>query len=293
MSDCTIIIPCYNEAARLDLQGFVELASRSEHRVLFVNDGSTDRTAEVLEDLVTVNPHQLAALHLPSNQGKGEAIRQGMLRGLADHPTYIGYWDADLATPLSAIDEFIGYLETNPAVDMLLGSRVRMMGHRIERQWARHAFGRLFAIAAATTLRLPIYDTQCGAKLLRAGESTRQLFERPFLTRWLFDVELLARYDSWVRDMSEYDDRVRREVELSRRIHEFPLSDWRDVAGSKVKPLDLPRALWQLRAIRRAYPSLSRPAAGRLPSRPETPASLRSRGNTNDSRADVPEPRSC
>ncbi len=133
------------------------------------------------------------------------------------------------------------YLRARPAVEMLLGARVQLLGRKIARRPLRHYLGRIFATAASCVLRLPVYDTQCGAKLFRASAEMRPVFENPFLTRWLFDVELLARMI-----VAGADD----------RIHEFPLSQWQDVAGSKVKAKDFFHAAWQLGRIYREYPEL-------------------------------------
>jgi len=245
MPDCIVIIPCFNEAQRLDVQTFVEYALHGDCALLFVNDGSTDTTGEVLDDLCAVNPANLAVIHLAHNRGKAEAVRQGLLTAFRRQPTFVGYWDADLATPLAAIAEFRDYLRAHPAVEILLGARVRLLGRSIERRASRHCAGRAFATAASWVLNLPVYDTQCGAKLLRNSERTRSLFAEPFGSRWIFDVELLARYLTSAADQSSAD-----------LIHELPLQSWHDIAGSKVRPRDFLRAAIELTHIARRYPSL-------------------------------------
>jgi putative flippase GtrA len=153
---------------------------------------------------------------------------------------YVGYWDADLATPLAAVPEFVRVLSENPGVDIVLGARVLLLGRRIDRKPLRHYLGRVFATAASLTLRLPVYDTQCGAKLLRAGPSTRALFEQPFGSRWIFDVEMLARYLSHGGTIDG--------------LYEQTISRWADIGGSKVKPIDFLRAFREMIAIYRNYP---------------------------------------
>src|SRR4051794_39855798 len=104
MPRATIVVPCYNEARRLDVHAFRTFARDDRApRFLFVNDGSRDATLEILGDLRGTDPARFDVLNLTRNAGKAEAVRRGLVRALADGPDYVGYWDADLATPLEAI----------------------------------------------------------------------------------------------------------------------------------------------------------------------------------------------
>jgi hypothetical protein len=169
-----------------------------------------------------------------------------MLQAFAENPTYVGYWDADLATPLNAIQTFCDLLDSRPDLEIVFGARVRLMGRMIERSPLRHYLGRVFATAASLTLGLSVYDTQCGAKLFRASPMIRSLFQQPFMTRWLLDIEILARLIQQTRR----DTGLRRVEEV---LYEFPLCEWRDAAGSKVKARDFPKALFELALIYRSY----------------------------------------
>jgi dolichyl-phosphate beta-glucosyltransferase len=263
MPECTIVIPCFNEAQRLNVRAFVEHSVRGDCDLLFVNDGSTDETGGLLDELCEVNSANLSVLHLAQNCGKAEAVRRGVLTALERRPAYVGYWDADLATPLDAIAEFRGYLSTHQQVEVLLAARVRLLGRRVERRAIRHFAGRIFAAAASRVLKLPVYDTQCGAKLFRSTDRTRALFTEPFRSRWIFDVELLARFVAAATAAGQSP------AEL---IHELPLQSWHDVAGSKLRASDFLRAGVQLADIAWHYRlKRQRPAAPAFESGPPAP----------------------
>jgi dolichyl-phosphate beta-glucosyltransferase len=268
MGRMIIVVPCYNEAARLDVLAFQAFAvSDPEVRFLFVNDGSTDATAGVLDALRLVNPCSFGVLHLAENCDKAEAVRRGVLTALEENADYIGYWDADLATPLRVIPTFRTVLDEHADIEIVIGSRVRLLGRRVERRAARHYLGRVFATAASLVLGVAVYDTQCGAKLFRASDAVRLAFQRPFRSRWIFDVELFARLIA--------SSRQRQFPELTRAVYELPLTEWCDVGGSKVQATDFIRAGLDLLAIYRAElrPSVRESIEVR-PS--ETPAALES-----------------
>lgn len=247
MSDTIIVVPCYNEAERLDLPAFRQfVAAGYPQRFLFVNDGSTDATADVLRSFCGENAGRFELLDLARNRGKAEAVRRGMLHAIDQGAQRVGFWDADLATPLEAIPEFCRLFDADPELRMVLGSRVRLLGRRIERRALRHYLGRAFATAASLVLGLSVYDTQCGAKLFRVDSVLRASLAEPFRSRWIFDVELLARLVQRVAVAGRQD--------VERAIRELPLEHWRDVAGSKLKARDFLRALIDLLIIARAYP---------------------------------------
>lgn len=240
-----LVVPCHDEAARLDDAAFERFAaSHRDVGLLFVDDGSRDRTGERLEALAKILP-DARVLTLPHNRGKAEAVRAGMLEALAGPARFVGYWDADLATPLAAALELRALLEADAGLLAVYAARVQMFGREIERSALRHYAGRVYATLASRALRLPIYDTQCGAKLFRAVEPVREVFAEPFLTTWTFDVEILARL---LRARA-----TRGEQGLAGAVVEHPLQVWRDVPGSKVRPIDGLRALRELYLIRRRY----------------------------------------
>lgn len=187
----SLTVPCYNEAARLDAGAFVAALTRHPFlSFLFVDDGSRDDTRRVLADLCARGGERARVLALDANVGKAEAVRRGILHAVQGNPQLFGYWDADLATPLEAIPDFLALLGKRPEIDIVLGARVQLLGRQIRRRSNRHYSGRMFATGASLVLGLPVYDTQCGAKIFRACDHTRVAFLRPFRTRWVFDVEI-------------------------------------------------------------------------------------------------------
>jgi dolichyl-phosphate beta-glucosyltransferase len=243
---CVVVVPCYNEAARLQPRLFSEfLAKDQQVDFLFVNDGSRDATLSVLETLRTKHPDRIHLLDKQPNGGKAEAVRSGMLAAIAlERVAVTGFWDADLATPLDVIPHLLARLLKNPELQMIFGSRVRLLGHAIHRRAIRHYLGRIFATAVSIILELPIYDTQCGAKLFRVTPEFEAILASPFQSRWIFDVEIIARFMAIHNKDASFAERA---------IYENPLPRWEDVAGSKVKPLDFFTALYELMKIRRTF----------------------------------------
>ena len=242
---CLIVVPCYNEGSRLKSRIFLDyLRDHDDSDFLFVNDGSRDNTLNLLEDLKGAAPERIGVLDLKQNGGKAEAVRLGMLAAIQDGNGIVGFWDADLATPLATIPCFLQQLAANQHLDMIFGSRVRLLGHDIRRRAVRHYLGRVFASVVSVVLRLPVYDTQCGAKLFRVTSRLSQVLNEKFLSRWIFDVEILARFIALDKGDVSY---------LRQSVYEYPLSSWEDVAGSKVGAADFLKALFDIVRIYRKY----------------------------------------
>jgi dolichyl-phosphate beta-glucosyltransferase len=238
-----IVVPCYNEADRLDRNAFADFAGKNpDTTFLFVNDGSSDTTVSVLRSMIADAGDRMQLLDLAQNRGKAEAVRAGVLQAATQlSEGYIGYWDADLATPLNTIQDFVALAGSEPSRRFIIGSRVRRMGAKIERKWFRHYFGRVFATVASNILDLPVYDTQCGAKLIERNLAA-EIFTQPFISPWLFDLELIARIIATLG-----------RPEADRAIYEHPLSSWRDIGNSKIAPFYLPKIPYELFRIHRAY----------------------------------------
>jgi hypothetical protein len=172
--------------------------------------------------------------------GKAEAVRRGFLKAIdmtSKSFENIGYWDADLATPLDAITQMTKRLKS-PETLIVFGARVKLLNHRIKRKAVRHYLGRLYATFASLVLNLQIYDTQCGAKIFKNIPKLKVIFNRPFLVTWTFDVDILAKFIILSKSIGEWT------VEDS--LVEYPLEKWDDIPGSKLKIRDFLRAPFEL-----------------------------------------------
>ncbi len=236
MQSLTIIIPCYNEAGRLNAPAFIEFSRLHAHvHFIFVNDGSTDRTQSLLEN-INAGISNASVLHLPNNTGKAEAVRQGLLAGLKNKTDYIGYLDADLSVSLENFAELVNEAELKN-LDVVIGSRIKKIDTRIERSFFRHITGRALATIIDASFHLGVYDTQCGAKAFRPA-LIQPVVQENFFTRWFFDVEILLRIR---KNHKEY------------KAMEIPLKQWVNMQGSKLGIWSFPAVMKDIFLLMRKY----------------------------------------
>lgn len=224
MQKIILVIPCFNEERRLQKDEFLSLIQKPDLHLLFVNDGSTDNTEQCLLAIQDQAKEKIELLSLERNQGKAEAVRRGLIYAIEKKADIVGYIDADFAVPVREVLRLIKEIKQRQ-VAVVIASRVKLLGRRIDRNVIRHYLGRAFATFSSFALRLPIYDTQCGGKLFRNTEILLSAVESPFFSRWAFDVELIGRLligTESVAPLSEKD------------FLEVPLEEWRDVPGSKM-----------------------------------------------------------
>lgn len=228
--DVAVVMPCYNEANRLDIQHIVSFIAKNPNILLIlVNDGSDDTTLNLLHSMAQSLPNQITVLDLLKNRGKAEAVRQGLMYAETMSTPLVAYWDADLATPLDAILDFVIVANRYPELQGVFGSRRQLLGHRIHRTISRKVISGACAFMARLVLGMQISDTQCGAKLFRKSLFLREALETPFTAGWLFDVELFARIGANVKSKTQ-------------AFYEFPLSQWDEISGSKVTNRAIVRA---------------------------------------------------
>lgn len=191
-----IIIPCYNEASRLEMRTFIEFAGkRKDIHLCFVNDGSRDHTRSALANIKHDEHDNVYILDVAENAGKANAVRQGALF-LFDETEVdtIGFLDADLST---TFEEYRGLLQTyeeaKGATQVIFGSRnMKGEGAAIERNPVRKMISDFIRVLIFAITRLKISDTQCGAKVFDRN-LIPIIYNSSFFSRWLFDVEILLR----------------------------------------------------------------------------------------------------
>jgi dolichyl-phosphate beta-glucosyltransferase len=244
MSKTIFVIPCYNEEKRLSGAPLKKLLEGADIEIVLVDDGSTDGTPALLDGLARQLP-RLHIVQLDKNRGKAEAVRHGLRRALVlvnqtgEKDAIVAFSDADFATPPEELIRLLRIFQLHPERQCLMGARVRLLGLEVRRSFFRHFMGRIFATLASMTLRMTVYDTQCGAKFFRASPVLGEVLALPFRSRWAFDVELLGRLS---RYLNEKD------------FLEVSLHAWDEIEGSKVTlrstlrmGLDLVRIYFALR----------------------------------------------
>jgi dolichyl-phosphate beta-glucosyltransferase len=238
MPKVSIIIPCYNEEHRLKKEDLLQLV-RSENNValILVNDGSTDNTNILLEEIKQANQQTVTVISYSQNKGKAYAVFKGMEHALYHgNSDFIGYLDADLST---STHEFLKLVEiaNREKADYAFGSRVKMLNHSINRSAVRHICGRMLTTVINLYYKLGIYDSQCGAKLF-SPEIVKIITRTQFRTQWLFDVEIFIRI---------------REENMTAKGLEVPLKEWTDPGKSKISLLSFPKIFAELVQLIKNY----------------------------------------
>ena len=185
----SIVIPAYNESARIGkaLGEVVRVVrERAWHaEVLVVNDGSTDRTAAIVQEFAQLHP-EVRLLSNPENRGKGFSVRHGVLNAVGE---IVMFTDADLSAPMEEAERLFDAL--HQGADIAIGSRWLQRKRQTHKQpLYRQFFGRCFNAITRLIMGLPFADTQCGFKAFRRPVA-QTIFQLQRIERWGFDPELL------------------------------------------------------------------------------------------------------
>ncbi len=213
----SVVIPCFNEAARIEETIRLTLdyltANAPEGELIVVNDGSTDATGAIASEGLRDAKIETRLLENFPNRGKGAAVRSGLLA--AREPIGL-FFDADLSTPLGETPKLIEPIANNE-IDIAFGSRALDRGLiGIHQPWRREQAGRVFNLIVRLATGLSFWDTQCGFKAFRL-DVCRPILEAARLVGFAFDVELLY---------------LAQRAGL--RIREIPVR-WNHAEGSKVQ----------------------------------------------------------
>jgi len=216
-----MVVPCFRESARI--KGFLpdlcaQLDALGDCRVLVVEDGSGEDEQRLMNDIVgglqKRHPSLCDLLKLPDNLGKGGAVYAGW----ADHggADWLGFVDADGSVTTAEVGRLITLArERGTGKGAIIASRVLMLGRDVRRAWQRHLIGRVYATLVSELLSIPVYDSQCGLKLVprMAFEKAR---ENLTVNGFAFDVELVSLL-----------------LDQGTGVIEVPI-DWHEVGGGKI-----------------------------------------------------------
>jgi dolichyl-phosphate beta-glucosyltransferase len=212
-----LAIPAYNEGGRLPnyLPRLCEALANSSlpWKITIIDDGSREDDSRAMQECVSLCGPQVRFLRLPANVGKGGAVYSGW--DLDRESEWLGLLDADGSIAPHEVLRLFSLLERRNAPDALFASRCKILGRTVHRSWRRHICGRLFATLVSVATGIPVYDSQCGFKLIRRKcyEAIRSRLREK---RFAFDVELLI---------------ALRQSGAS--VIEVPI-DWSDVPGTKL-----------------------------------------------------------
>jgi glycosyltransferase involved in cell wall biosynthesis len=239
-----VVIPCYNEEDRLLSKEFLNFIEKnSGYHLCFVNDGSKDKTLEVLHSLQKGREDFITVYDCEKNGGKAEAVRLGMLHMAKKADLdYIGFLDADLSTDLTDFDDLVSTIE-NSDYKIVSGSRISRMGADITKESARKIISLTINFIIRKILKMDFKDTQCGAKIFHK-DVIGISFNEKFVTQWIFDVEIFKRITL------HYGLKRAKEI-----LCEQPLKRWIHADGSKLSMKDSVKIVGQLGQIAWTYRS--------------------------------------
>ncbi|HEX3822705.1 MAG TPA: dolichyl-phosphate beta-glucosyltransferase [Candidatus Sulfotelmatobacter sp.] len=233
----SIVIPAYNEEPRLaatlnSVLAYVH-AQAWDAEVIVVNDGSRDRTVEIVKTFAAKDP-VLRLVENPGNRGKGYSVRNGMLNSRG---RIVLFTDADLSSPIEEAPKLFNALDEG--ADIAIGSRWLRSEMQTHRQpLHRQLFGRIFNLLLRVILGLPFADTQCGFKAFKRP-AIDAIFPLQRIERWGFDPEILFLARKFKFKVKEVpvawghsgDTRINPLVDGSRMVQEILRIRWNDLTG--------------------------------------------------------------
>ncbi|RZD14470.1 MAG: glycosyltransferase family 2 protein [Candidatus Acidulodesulfobacterium ferriphilum] len=183
----SVILPAYNEERRIKqtisgLRSYLK-SKKYIYEIIAVDDGSTDRTVNVLKDMLASDLRIITI----TKSGKGTAVKEGILSANYE---YVFFMDADLSTDVSEITKFINIFKKEKDLDVIIGSRYLPDGSVIIQPPFRNFVGKTFSFVKSKLLGINFYDSQCGFKAFRL-ETAKKIFSKSAIKGFSFDVEIL------------------------------------------------------------------------------------------------------
>lgn len=210
-----LIVPIYNEEKRLDLEQWKQISEIANFDILFVDDGSKDKTYQKLI-LLREYSKQISIINLPFNQGKGSAIYEGFKYASELDYKYAGVTDADLSVDSINLFKGLELITQDSNLFMVSGARVQLAGWNVNRTYLRRWIGRIIATLMSLISGLTIYDSQSPCKWYNLNYLDTLKLSKP-RTRWFYEIEILLKYKL---------------IKNEFRILEFPILGWQESSGS-------------------------------------------------------------
>ncbi|MBU1136284.1 MAG: dolichyl-phosphate beta-glucosyltransferase [Nanoarchaeota archaeon] len=223
----SIIIPAYNEEDRIiktleQIADYINKRKKYNFEIIIVDDGSTDRTLEIVEKFKEL---KIKLLQNKKNMGKGFSVKKGILESKGEFALFM---DADSSTSINELDKFLSCKEKQ---DILIGSRHLKENSILVKQSIIRRIAGFFAHKLIHFIIVSdIKDTMCGFKMF--DKKSKILFKKQLNYRWGFDYELLYLAEK-----------------LGFKIKEIPVI-WKDDKKSKVTLAGYLTALIELFKIR-------------------------------------------
>lgn len=215
--EVAVIIPYFNESSRLELEQLDLFCTEIGISVYFVDDGSSDDTTKKLKEYFQ-NKEKIQFIQFTNNIGKTNAVRRSLLKLNDIGYGYVILQDFDLPVSSADCTRALSIVLSND-VGIVSGARVNLAGSNVKRKKSRHWIGRIIASLLFVMTKSDFYDPQSPCKVYNVSV-LRNLLREEFKTRWFGDMELHIRA---------------RNQGMKIFVIEFPLTEWRDVAGGKLK----------------------------------------------------------
>jgi len=219
MSDVAVVIPCFNEAKRLNTSFFLKLIEQIDCTLIFIDDGSTDGTDEILRSKFSDLSIDAQIITFLSNTGKATAISKGLEVALKLNKKFLVFCDADSSISIEDIEKLYRHIKQNDNCDLVSGARVPLSGSDVVRKDFRKWIGRIVATLVSEMTHIAVYDPMSPLKIYRL-ERFHGIENFKPRTRWLGEVELMFFVFKANKDLFTID--------------ELAINFWRDKEGGHI-----------------------------------------------------------